>query len=121
MAELRYKLTNDTLFKMLFVQYQDLLKKLVAVLLGLNIDDIGEFVITNPEILPDSIGEKFCRLDINMVVNGQRVDLEIQVDARGNYLERCLYYWARDFSSALVEGDDYSVLPRTITISIVAF
>jgi len=33
MNELKYKFTNDTLFKMLFVKYPELLKKLVAVLL----------------------------------------------------------------------------------------
>jgi len=39
-AELKYKLTNDLLFKMLFVKYPDLLKRLVAELLGIKYDDI---------------------------------------------------------------------------------
>ena len=80
---------------MLFVQYPDLLKKLVAALLSIPFESIEEFVITNPEMPPEVMGEKFCRLDINMTVNGQRVDLEIQVDDEGDYPERSLYYWAR--------------------------
>jgi predicted transposase/invertase (TIGR01784 family) len=56
-----------------------------------------------------------------MVVNGQRVDLEIQVDDEGDYPERSLYYWAREYSSALPVGGDYASLPKVVVISIVAF
>ncbi|MFP3154440.1 Rpn family recombination-promoting nuclease/putative transposase [Lachnospiraceae bacterium ZAX-1] len=121
MKLLEHRLTNDILFKMLFVKYPELLKKLVAVLLGISLESITEFAITNPEIPPEALGEKFCRLDINMAVNGQRVDLEVQVANEGDYPERSLYYWAREFSSALGEGNCYSALPRTIVVSIVAF
>jgi predicted transposase/invertase (TIGR01784 family) len=70
---------------------------------------------------PESLGDKFCRLDINMTVNGQRVDLEIQVDDEGDYPERAMFYWAREFSTALSAGKGYSTLPRTIIISIINF
>jgi len=121
MTKLKHTFKNDILFKLLFTKYPDLLKRLVAELLGISYDSIGEFFITNPEIPPDVIGEKFCRLDINMTVNGQRADLEIQVEDKKDYPERSLYYWAREFSSALGEGEKYIDLPRTIIISIVAF
>jgi hypothetical protein len=74
MTELKYKFTNDILFKLLFVQHQDLLKRLVSELLSISLDSIGEFIVTNPEMPPEVMGEKFCRLDINMTVNGQQVD-----------------------------------------------
>jgi predicted transposase/invertase (TIGR01784 family) len=121
MTELKYKFTYDTLFKLLFVKFPDLLKRLVAAILGIAVDSITEFRITNPEIPPESLGDKFCRLDINMVVNGQRVNLEVQVADEGDYPERSLYYWAREYSSALQAGNQYSSLPRTIVISIVDF
>ena len=121
MAKLEYTLKNDTLFRMLFVKRQDLLKRLVAELLSIRFESIGEFFITNPDIPPDFMGDKSCRLDINMMVDNQRVDLEIQVNNEGDYPERSLYYWARDYSSALGQGVKYSALPRTIIISILAF
>jgi predicted transposase/invertase (TIGR01784 family) len=121
MTELIYKFTYDTLFKLLFVKFPDLLKRLVAAILGIALDSITEFRITNPEIPPESLGDKFCRLDINMAVNGQRVNLEVQVADEGDYPERSLYYWAREYSSALQAGNQYSSLPRTIVISIVDF
>jgi predicted transposase/invertase (TIGR01784 family) len=120
-TKLKYTFMNDTLFKMLFVKYPSLLKRLVAELLGIRIESIGQFNITNPEMPPESMGDKFCRLDINMVVDGERVDLEIQVDDEGDYPERSLYYWAHEYSTALVEGKDYKGIPRTVIISIVAF
>ena len=107
--------------KMLFVKYPDLLKRLVADLLGIKYDDIEQFSITNPEMPPETLGDKFCRLDINMIVNEQRVDLEIQVENEGNYPERSLFIWAKEFSTAIKEGDNFSELPKTIIISILGF
>ncbi len=119
--KLEYTFKNDILFKMLFVKYPELLKRLVAELLAIPHNSIEQFEITNPEIPPETIEDKFCRLDINMTVNGERVDLEIQVADNGDYPERSLYYWAREYSTALGEGKEYRDLPRTIVISIVAF
>ena len=121
MSKLQYTFKTDTLFKMLFVKHEDLLKKLVAALLGISADSIQQFVIQNPDISPENLEDKFCRLDINMTVNNQLVDLEIQICNEGDYPERVMYYWAREFSSALSTGEGYSVLPRTLIISIIDF
>jgi len=120
-TKLEYTFKTDTLFKMLFVKYPDLLKQLVCELIGIKLESIGEFSITNPEMPPEFIGDKFCRLDINMTVDGQLVDLEIQVRDEGDYPERVLYHWAREYSSALPEGSDYIKLPRTVIVSIINF
>jgi predicted transposase/invertase (TIGR01784 family) len=121
MAELKYKFTYDTLFKLLFVKYPDLLKRLVAATLEITVDSMSEFRITNTEIPPEAIGDKFCRLDISMIVNGQNVNLEVQVEDEKDYPERTLYHWARVYSSALKVGSPYISLPRVIIISIVDF
>jgi predicted transposase/invertase (TIGR01784 family) len=121
MSELEYKFTNDTLFKMLFVQYPLLLKKLVAILLNIRFESIGQFEIRNPEMPPEHLEDKFCRLDITMTVDGQRVDLEVQVKDEGDYPERTLFNWAREYSTALPKGGRYSDLPRTVILSIIDF
>jgi predicted transposase/invertase (TIGR01784 family) len=118
---LKYKFTNDTLFKVLFVKFPELLKKLVSELLGIPLENIEQFEITNPDLPPEAIGEKFCRLDINMLIDGQPTDLEVQVRDEGDYPERSLYYWAREYSSSLPAGGDYAELPQVVVISIVAF
>jgi len=106
---------------MTFARNKELLKRLVAALLGILYEDITEFDITNPEISPEELGKKFCRLDINMVVNDQKVDLELQIADEGNYPERSLFYWAREYSTGIDEGQNYALLPRTIVISILGF
>ena len=121
MTKLAYTFKTDTLFKMLFVKYPDLLKQLVSELLKIPLKSIEQFEITNPEIPPESLGDKFCRLDINMIVDGQRVSLEIQVRDEGDYPNRVLFQWAKIYSSALPSGKDYIDLPRTVVISIINF
>lgn len=121
MEKLKYTFKTDTLFKMLFVKYPELLKELVSALLGIPLGEIQQFTILNPEMPPESLGDKFCRLDIHMIVNGARVDLEIQIIDEGDFRERTMFYWARDFSTSLPTGGNYADLPRTIIISIIDF
>jgi predicted transposase/invertase (TIGR01784 family) len=121
MGKLIYTFKSDVLFKMVFVKYPELLKIFIAEILGIQVDKIGEFTIRNPEIPPEELGNKYCRLDINMTVDGRRVDLEIQVAEQDDYLDRSLFYWARDFSTALASGKAYGELPQTIVISIMDF
>ena len=120
-TNLEYKFTNDVLFKWLFTRNQDLLKRLVAGMLGITLESITEFDVTNPEIPPEAVGEKLCRLDISMIVDGKSIGLEVQVSNEGDYPERSLYYWAREYSSALKASGEYINLPQTIIISILGF
>jgi len=121
MAKLKHTFRTDILFKLLFTRHQGLLRKLVADLLGIARDSISRFEITNPEIPPEVLESKFCRLDVNMVVDGRLVNLEIQVRDEGDFPERALYHWARMYSASLQSGGDYKELPRAVVISIVDF
>ena len=120
-TKLEYTFKSDVLFKMLFVKYPHLLKRLIAVLLSIPLESMSHFEIINTEIPPEEIGKKFCILDVNMTVNDKRVNLEVQVENEGNYPERTLFHWARDFSSALPAGHNYLKLPQTIVISFLGF
>ena len=121
MTELKHTFKTDILFKLLFTKHPKLLKHLVAQLLRIPLESIEYFQIENPEMTPQLVDRKFCRLDIRMTVNGQHVNLEVQVENEGDYPERALFHWARIYSNALLKGKDYSELPRTIVISILAF
>ena len=50
MQKLKYKFTNDLLFKAVFVKLPGLLKMLVAAALGIPVKSISKFQITNAEI-----------------------------------------------------------------------
>jgi len=89
--------------------------------MGISLESIKQFEIRNPEMPPEIMGNKFCRLDIHMMVDGEQVNLEVQVENEGDYPERALFHWARAYSNALPAGGKYSELPRTIVISILDF
>jgi hypothetical protein len=55
--ELKYRLTNDLAFKMVFLRQQDKLKNLVALMLSVPINLIKKFTITNPELFPSEIDQ----------------------------------------------------------------
>ena len=114
---LEHTFTNDALFKILFTRNPCLLKKLVAAMLGIDSNSIKRLKVINSEISAELLTGKFVRLDINMDIDGQRVNLEIQVK-KGPLRERSLYYWARNFSTALKKKGKYDTLPRTISLNI---
>jgi len=120
-TKLKYTFKSDVLFKMYFVRHPNLLKRLISVLLSIPLESIQEFQPINTEMPPEEIGKKFCRLDIHMIVDDKRVNLEVQVEDEKNYPERSMFHWAKMFSSVLPSGDDYSLLPKTIVISILGF
>ena len=119
MARLRHTLLYDLLFKKMFVDHPGLLKDLVSRLMGISLESIGEFSVTNAEIPPEALGLKHCRLDVNMKVGGRRVALEVQAEDRGDFPERTLYYWAKDYASALASGRGYLELPQTSILCII--
>jgi predicted transposase/invertase (TIGR01784 family) len=121
MTKLDYTFKNDVLFKMLFVKHPDLLKRLVAELLGVKFESIGLFEIRNPEMPPETLGDKFCRLDINMTVDDRLINLEIQVRDEGDFPARTLFYWAREYSTSLKSSEKYHELSRVVIISIMDF
>ncbi|MCL1987603.1 MAG: hypothetical protein FWG64_06500 [Firmicutes bacterium] len=88
-TKLMYTFKSDVLFKtcpfgrrVLFSKNPDLLKRLIAVLLNIPLESIEYFHQTNTEMPPEEIGKKFCRLDINMIVDGKQINLEIQERTR---------------------------------------
>ena len=119
--ELTYRFIYDLVFKMLFAQNPDLLLNLIARLLRIDPGSIKDFIITNTEIAPESVGEKFCRLDITMKVDGRHICLEVQISDEKNFIDRSTYYLAREYSSALPASGKYEDLPQTILISIIDF
>ncbi|MCL1987747.1 MAG: Rpn family recombination-promoting nuclease/putative transposase [Firmicutes bacterium] len=120
-TKLQYTFKSDILFKMLFVRYPELLQRLVAALLSIPLISIDGFIVENSEIPPEEVGTKFCRLDIRMTVAGKHINLEIQVQNEGNFLERTMFNWAKMYSTALPKGENYKELPQAIVINILDF
>ena len=73
------------------------------------------------ELPPEEIDQKFSRLDLNLIVDGRKVNIEMQVNKEAAYKERTLFYWAKLYSEDLESGADYSELSQTICVNIINF
>jgi hypothetical protein len=50
MDKLEFRLTNDMLFKMVFIKHPALLENLIALMLGIPVKSMTDFEITNDEM-----------------------------------------------------------------------
>ena len=85
-------------------------------------DLITEVEIKNTDLNKGYIEDKFSRLDVKATTNNNEIiNIEIQLKNEYNMIKRSLYYWSKLYSDQLNEGEDYSLLKRTICINILNF
>jgi len=113
----------DIVFKKIFTEKsnEDMLRQFIADVIEIKSSDITELVIENCELSPQSIGGKFVRLDLVIKVDNNYINIELQLKDYGNFIERTLYYWAKNFTKQLKKGEDYGELKRTISINIIDY
>ncbi len=112
----RYGMTNDYMFRAVLQTNNKVLRGLICSLLHLSDDEVISAVVTNPIVLGDTMKDKECRLDINVLLNDNKlINLEMQVANRLNWHERSVTYLCRAFDS-LDHGQDYSVAKPAIQI-----
>jgi predicted transposase/invertase (TIGR01784 family) len=79
-------------------------------------------IIENKTFTPKVIGDKSSILDVRAVLQGKtKVNIEVQVRNQHNMDRRSLFYWSKEYSESLGEGEDYQKLPNIIAINIVDF
>jgi predicted transposase/invertase (TIGR01784 family) len=120
--ELVVKPRNDVVFKTLFVEHTDLLVDFLSYALGMPSEEIADVVITNPELIPGTYGEKFSQLDLVLTQpNGTKINVEIQNRDKGDYKERSVFNCSKMYTKDINAGDFYKDIPKTVCINIVQF
>ncbi len=125
MSKKRYKLTNDLLFKAVFGRDEEPSKQLLMHLLNALLERKGTEKITaiehkNPFSIREKEDEKEVIFDIKVkLMNGQYVDIEMQVNAGKIYRKRSLFYWSKLHSEQEMRGNDYVEVHKSICINIV--
>ena len=85
-------------------------------------DLITAVEIKNTDLNKGYIEDKFSRLDVKATTsNNEIINIEIKLKNEYNMIKRSLFYWSKLYSEQLNEGEDYSVLKRTICINILNF
>ena len=116
-----YTLTNDYLFYTVFRKCTSALRALLAALLGLAVEAIGEIVYQDTKLRGKDIGDKDYVLDLLVFVNNMWINLEMQVRDYHNWLKRSIAYAGRLYGNQLEKGEDYDDVLAVIHVGIVNF
>jgi predicted transposase/invertase (TIGR01784 family) len=118
-----FPLTNDYVFKSVFVKDPRLLVSLLNAILFLDGNrEIEEVEILNPELPKDSHDEKNSILDMKAKDKGGRhFHVEMQAGLQGIFIKRSLYYLAGMIRDQLKASDEYSILEPIYQVNILDF
>ncbi|MDO4584645.1 MAG: Rpn family recombination-promoting nuclease/putative transposase, partial [Planctomycetia bacterium] len=81
-----------------------------------------DVVVGNPFNIQRYLGDKWSVMDIKAVGEDGRIfEIEIQTLNHPAFINRSLYYWSREYSSQIREGEDYTQLNPVISIVMTRF
>ncbi|EQA36698.1 hypothetical protein LEP1GSC047_2958 [Leptospira inadai serovar Lyme str. 10] len=118
-----FPLTNDLVFKSLFVEEPKLLSSILTSVLYPNGDHrVEEITILNPELPTDYPGDKRSYLDLRARDESGRIfHVEVQVAHQSTFIKRSLYYLSGLIRDQLKSGDGYGDLKPVYQINILDF
>ncbi len=115
-------LRNDYAFKRVFgvEENKDVLQDLLECILDIPPENIAGLELLDKEFHKELLSEKLGILDIKLrLKDGTFVDIEIQNSWHFDFPERTLYYWSKMYNEAIKQGQDYTNLPKCITINLI--
>ena len=113
-------LRNDYAFKRVFgvEENKDVLQDLLECILDIPPENIAGLELLDKEFHKELLSEKLGILDIKLrLKDGTFVDIKIQNVWHRDFAERTLYYWSKMYNEAIKQGQDYTNLPKCITIN----
>ena len=111
----------DIVFQSLFGKNNpEITKSFVQAMIGekiekIEINDDKELIRSRPN---DKLGILDLQLDIN---NNEKVDVEVQLLNKDNFIRRLLFYLTRLYSDQVKRGDEYDKIKRVVLIAIIDF
>ena len=115
-------LRNDYAFKRVFgvEENKDVLQDLLECILDIPPENIAGLELLDKEFHKELLSEKLGILDIKLrLKDGTFVDIEIQNNWHFDFPERTLYYWSKMYNENIKQGQDYTKLPKCITINLI--
>ena len=120
-GEIRFNLTNDFMFHVVFEENKPALCKLLGSLLHMPMSEIISVEVKNPIDYGSSITDKKVILDLKLLLNECRiVNIEMQVLDDGDWPERSVVYLCRCYDNVL-KGNEYDTILPAHQISIVDY
>ena len=79
-------------------------------------------ILEDKTFSPEFLGNKASIFDLRArLQDGTMVNIEVQLRNLKNMDKRSLFYWSREYSRGIKQGQDYIILPNVITINIIDF
>ena len=93
-----------------------------SVLSDSRFERIVDVEVKNPFNIKTFSYDKMSILDVKATdENGRVYDIEVQTYGNEIFINRSIYYWARNYSNQIVEGDNYFQLKPVICINLLKF
>ena len=115
-------LRNDYAFKRIFgtEENTDILQDLLECILDILPESIAGLELLDKEFHKEILTEKLGILDIKLRLKDKTIiNIEIQNRWRGDFPERSVYYWSKMYNESIKQGQDYTNLPKCITINLI--
>ena len=115
-------LRNDYAFKRIFgtEENTDILQNLLECILDILPENIAGLELLDKEFHKEILTEKLGILDIKLRLKDETIiNIEIQNRWRGDFPERSVYYWSKMYNESIKQGQDYTNLPKCITINLI--
>ena len=115
-------LRNDYAFKRVFgtEENKDVLQDFLECILDIPPETIAGLELMDKEFHKSLLSEKLGILDIKLRLKDRTfIDIEIQNSWHFDFPERTLYYWSKMYNEAIKQGQDYTKLPKCITINLI--
>ncbi|EMB33852.1 Rpn family recombination-promoting nuclease/putative transposase [Treponema denticola] len=115
-------LRNDYAFKRIFgtEENTDILQDLLECILDILPENIAGLELLDKEFHKEILTEKLGILDIRLRLKDKTIiNIEIQNRWRGDFPERSVYYWSKMYNESIKQGQDYTNLPKCITINLI--
>jgi predicted transposase/invertase (TIGR01784 family) len=115
----------DSIFKSIFKDddNKDVVEGFLRAVLDIPAEEeLVDIIVRDPELLPESDGEKLSILDVRLKIPGQGlVNVEMQLFRLPAMKERIMHYWAKTAARQLSAGEGYTGFKKVIMIVIAGF
>ena len=112
----RIDFTNHLMFNAVLTENEDLCKRLISAILGKTVEHI-EYLDDEHTIQPE-LDAHGSRLDLLAFVDGEYVDIEMQVGLEPAIERRCRFYHGAIATRFTPKGAEYGSVPRSYVIFI---
>ena len=108
--------TNHLMFNAVLTENEDLCARLIGEVLGRHVEDVE--YLDDEETIHPTLDGRGARLDVLALIDGEYVDIEMQVGLEPQIARRCRFYHSAIATRYTPKGRGYEAVPQSYVIFI---